>query len=174
MANVLKEQKIIDTTKRSLLKYVFICDGTADANSLIVNVSQLAYSLNANNYIMSSDTDQKSSYRTTIKRIFGMAKANGYVSLLWNGIGTTGNTEIVTFSDGNFDYSFESMGDVASIPNPNVSSSNCNGDILYTTSNMKSGDAFTLFIDLKKDARDYDSGQTADPTAFNRGPAAGL
>jgi hypothetical protein len=34
-----------------------------------------------------------------------------------------------------------------------------------------SADAFTLFIDLRKDSRDYDSGQTADPAAFNLGSA---
>ena len=35
-----------------------------------------------------------------------------------------------------------------------------------------SADAATIFIDLRKDNRDYDAGQTADPVAFNRGPAA--
>jgi hypothetical protein len=33
---------------------------------------------------------------------------------------------------------------------------------------MGTGDAITMFLELKKDNADYDAGQTADPYAFNR------
>ncbi len=146
MANVLKGQRIIDGNKRSLIKYVFLSDGTAVANSTLVDASSLAFALNTNGYIMSSNADPKTSYRTTIKRIFGNAKVNSYITIQWAG---TSNAEIVTIGSGSFDYDFQSMGDGA-------------------VNNNKNNDAFTLFIDLRKNNEDFDAGQTADPYAFNK------
>ena len=168
MANLIREQKLIDTNKRALIKYVFISDGTAAANTILIDAGSLKNALNANGYIMTSGTDRKSNYRTTIKRIFGnaTAAAGSYYKLQWQG---DANSEIMTFSSTPFDYDFASMGDVAVISNPEA---NATGNILITTANIGTGNTFTLFIDLRKDSRDYDAGQTADPVAFNRGPAA--
>ena len=162
MANVLKGQKIIDSTRRTLLKYVFLSDGTAVANTTLVDASMLQFALNTSGQIMTSNVNPKTTYRTTIKRIFGSAKANSYVTLQWEG---TSNTEIVTFGNGTFDYDFQSMGDGATLFNNDSSPT---GDILFTVNNNKNNDSFTLFIDLKKDNNDYDAGQTADPYAFNK------
>lgn len=167
MANLIREQRLIDNNKRALIKYTGIID-TAAANVSLVDVSTLAYALNTNGYIMSSNTDPKGLYRTTIKRIFGSAKAGGYVKLQWQG---ATNSEIVVVGTGNFDFDFQSMGDGATISNPEASS---NGDILLSIVSPSSTDALTLFVDIRKDGRDYDSGQSADPVAFNRGPAAGF
>ena len=164
MANILREQRIIDSTKRTLLKYVFISDGSSVANNTLVDVSSLKFALNANGFIMTSNTDIKPSYTTTIKRIFGEAKSNGYVSLQWAG---DANSEIITFMS-KFDYGFDTMGEGATISNPE---SNATGDILFSVVSPNVGDTFTLFIDLRKDAKDFDAGQTADPVAFNQGPA---
>ena len=166
MANVITEQRLIDNNKRALIKYVATLD-TATSNNVLVNASQLRLALNANGYVMQSNTHIKSTYRTTIKRIFGNSKANGYIKLLWNG--STNTADIITITNGNFDYYFDSMGDGAVIPNPDATS---NGNILMNVVTPSSADALTLFIDLRKDSRDYDAGQTADPVAFNRGPAA--
>jgi hypothetical protein len=163
MANLLREQRIVDNNKRALIKYVFISDGTAQSNVVLVNVSTLVNALNTNGYIMTSNADPKSIYRTTVKRIFGQAKAAGYYKLQWQG---ASNSEIITFSSGNFDYDFQSMGDGAVISNPETSS---NGKILFSTSGISSGDEFTLFLDLRKNSEDYDAGQTNDPGAFNWG-----
>lgn len=165
MANLIREQRLIDSNKRALIKYVMTLD-TAVANTVLVNASTLNLALNTNGYIMSSNTDPKSQYRTTIKRVFGNAKANAYIKLQWQG---ATNSEIITISSGNFDYSFDNMGDGAIISNPESSS---NGQILMTVVTPSSADAATIFLDLRKDGRDYDSGQTADPVAFNRGRAA--
>ena len=165
MANLIREQRIIDNNKRALIKYVMTLD-TAVGNTVLVNASTLSLALNTNGYIMSSNTDPKSQYRTTIKRIFGNAKANAYIKLQWQG---ATNSEIVTISSGNFDYSFDTMGEGATIPNPEAST---NGQILLSVITPSSADAATIFLDLRKDARDYDAGQTADPVAFNRGRAA--
>jgi len=162
MANVLKGQRIIDSNKRTLIKYVFLSDGTAEANTTLVDASSLAFALNTNGYIMSSNVDPKTSYRTTIKRIFGNAKVNSYISLQWAG---TSNSEIVTIGSGSFDYDFQSMGDGAVIP---MSSDATTGDILFSINNNKNNDAFTIFLDLRKNNEDFDAGQTADPYAFNK------
>jgi hypothetical protein len=162
MANKIVEQKIVDNNKRSLIKYVFLSDGTAEANTKMIDVSNLKFALNANGYIMQSNTHPKSTYRTTIKRVFGTAKSSGYVKLQWEGVA---NSEILTFSGSSFDYDFSSMGDGAVISNPEA---NATGDIIFSTVAAAANDCFTLFVDLRKNSEDYDSGQTADPYAFNR------
>jgi len=167
MANLITEQRLVDNNKRALIKYVATLD-TAAANNMLVDVSTLRFALNANSQIMSSNTHPKGLYRTTVKRVFGTAKANAYMKLTWQGANTA---DIVTIGDGNFDYDFQSMGDGAVIANPDAIS---NGDILLTVVTPSSADMLTLFIDFRKDSRDYDAGQTADPVAFNRGPAAGF
>lgn len=176
MANTIREQKIVDNTKRALLKYVFLGDGTAETNTLLIDVSNLSNALNANGLLMVSNTHQKAAYKTKIKRIFGQAKVNSYITLAWSGLNATpGNVEIVSFGSGSFDYDFESMGDGATIANPNVNdTANCNGDIVFTINGSRPNDVFTLFVDLRKDASDYNAGQINDPTAFNQGPAAGF
>lgn len=166
MANILKQQKLVDNNKRALLKCVFISDGTNEANTTLIDVSNLNYALNTNGFIMSANVNQKTTYRTTIKRVFGNITSNGNIKLQWHG---DTNTEIIAVGSGRVDYSFDSQGDAAVISNNEANSS---GDILLSTTYAKAGDVFTLIVDLRKDSRDYDAGQTADPVAFNRGPAA--
>lgn len=165
MANLIREQRLVDSNKRALIKYTMLLD-SAVANTTLVDASTLALALNANGYIMTAGADPRTSYRTTIKRIFGNVKANAYIKLQWQG---DSNSEILVCSSGAFDYDFQSMGDGAVIKNPEA---NNNGDILLTVVTPSSADAATIFIDLRKDSKDYDAGQTADPVAFNRGPAA--
>jgi hypothetical protein len=167
MANLIRQQKLIDTNKRALVKYVVVGDGTQEANTVLLDAGSLAFSLNANNQILGSGTDRKSNYRTTIKRINGQMRSNAaLVRVKWNG---DTNSEIIVFGSGRFDYDFQSMGDVAVITNPEA---NTTGNVLISTTGLGANEGFTLFIDIRKDGRDYDSGQTADPVAFNRGPAA--
>jgi hypothetical protein len=165
MANLIREQRLIDNNKRALIKYVFISDGTAASNTTLVDASSLNYALNANGYIMSSNNNPLSNYRTYIKRIFGNGTApapGSYYKLQWAG---AANSEIIVFASTPFDYNFNINGDSALITNPEA---NATGDILLSTNNIGTGNTFTLFIELKKDNRDYDAGQSADPTAFNR------
>jgi hypothetical protein len=170
MANLIRNQNLVDTNKRTLVKKVFISDGsTNEANTVFIDPGSFAFSMNANNKILGTGTDRKSTYRTTIKRIVGESVSNnGIVKLQWHG---NANSEIILFGKtGRFQYEFEAMGDGAVISNPEANST---GNVLITTTGFISGEGFTAFIDFRKDARDYDSGQTADPVAFNRGPAAG-
>lgn len=165
MANVITEQKLIDSNKRALIKYTMTLD-TAVANNTLVDASNLKFALNANGFIMTSNTDPKASYGLSVKRVFGVAKANAYVKLQWAG---DANTDMIIIGDGSFDFDFQSMGDGATISN---NSANATGDILMTVVAPGATDMLTLFLDLRKNGSDYDSGQTADPVSFNRGPAA--
>jgi hypothetical protein len=164
MANVITEQKVIDNHNRALLKYVIRFDGSTTANTLLVDVSQLAYAMNTSNKIMVSNTNPKTSYHNSIRRIFGQGqfKSGFGVALGWH---SDSNTDIVTIGGGVFDYNFDPQGLTAAIP---MVGANATGDILLSNiGSVASGDAVTIFIDLKKDNRDYDNGQTADPTSFN-------
>jgi hypothetical protein len=160
MANGINEHKLIDNNRRALVKYVATVDSAA-ANVVLLDVSSLAYSLNTNGKIMSSNTDIKSLYRTQIKRIWGHGhyKSGGYTSLRWGGT----NTEICHVGTGQFDFNFDAEGMTGAIPANTAGT----GDIVYSTTGVAAGDVFTLFIELKKDGRDYDQGQTADSAAFN-------
>ena len=167
MANLIRQQNVIDNNKRALIKYVVVSDGSQESNTVLLDAGKLGFSLNANSKILGVGTDRKSNYRTTIKRIQGQLRSNAaMVRLQWKG---DTNSEIVTLGSGRFDYDFQSMGDGATISNPEA---NASGNVLISTTGLAANEGFTLFIDFRKDNRDYDAGQTADPVAFNRGPAA--
>jgi len=158
MATVITTQTLVDSNRRSVIK--FVGTGGGDSNTLLL-VSNLSYALNTSGQIMTGGVDKKNVYRHTIKRIWGQGQMTQgkNVILKWGG----NNDYIVSFGDGQFDYNFDAEGLTASIP----LSGNTSGDIVYT-STAATTDSWTLFIDLKKDARDYDQGQTADPIAFNK------
>jgi hypothetical protein len=162
MANLIRTQYVQDTNKRLLAKVVIISDGSQQANTTLIDASTLRFAMNANSYIMTANADPKSVYRTTIKRIFATSKATGTIRLQWQG---DANSEIIAFGGSTtFDLNFENMGDTAVLTNPEA---NATGDILITTTALAAGDVATIILDIKKDGRDYDQGQTADPYAFN-------
>jgi len=168
MANVIQEQKLVDSNKHTVIKYVGSVD-TVAANATMMVAANLAFALtsNGNNLLTLGDTtNAKSNYRTTIKRIWGQGhfKSKGYVTLAW---GSVSNNVIVSIGDGQFDYNFDSEGLSSAIGVPNGATSN--GNILINTVGVAAGDGFTLFIDLKKDGKDFSQGQHRDPAAFNYG-----
>ncbi|NDB60388.1 hypothetical protein EB001_18350 [bacterium] len=161
MATVLTTQTLVDTNRHSVIKVVGT--GGNDANVRLVVAANLAYAINATGAI--SNLNPKRLNRIAIKRVWGhgqMGVANN-VTLKWSG---NSNTSIVTFGHGFFDYSFDSGSTPGTIEIPDQA--NCTGDIIFT-STAGATDSWTLFIDLKKDGRDYDQGQTRDPIAFNYG-----
>lgn len=162
MANTIREQRLIDSNKRALIKYVILSDGTQESNTVLMDASTLAFSLNANGYIMTSNTHPKSNYKTTVRKIKAYSRTSGSIRLKWHG---DANSEIITFGSASVDFNFENDGAV--IWNPEA---NATGDILISTANVAFGDTVTLFLDIKKNSEDYDAGQTADPYAFNRRP----
>jgi hypothetical protein len=159
MANRIVEQKLVDTNKKTVVKYVIVADGsTQESNTRLLDASSLAFALNANGII--SQTDMKSNYRTSIKKVKAFGKLAGTIRLKWEG---DSNSEIIVFGSGGIDYGAEGEGVLINNPEANAT-----GDILISTVGMGTGDAITMFLELKKDNADYDAGQTADPYAFNR------
>jgi hypothetical protein len=161
MANVYTYQALIDTNKRALIKLTGQID-TEMSNVTSIDVSNLAFALNANGYIMTSNVDPKPSYNVTIKRFFGDVNVNGLFKLQWQG---DSNNDILVLGPAYYDIDLEN-GINAVIGN---NAANTNGDILISTVGATANNSYTIFIDLRKDSLDYDAGQTADPVAFNRG-----
>jgi len=164
MANRTLSQNLIDTTKRTLLKYYLVSDATATANSSIIKFSELNFALNASGYI--SNTEPQVHYGMSIKRIYGYNKtqnAGGYVTLKWE---DDANTEIVSLASGSFDIDMSGVsGDNAVITSP---AANVKGLLISMTA-PTSADTLTLFVDMHKDNNDFDAGAGADPAAFNKG-----
>lgn len=164
MANRTLSQTLVDTHKRTLLKYYLASDATATANASIIKFSNLNYALNTNGYI--STTDPRANYGVGIKRIYGYNKtqnAGGYITLRWE---DDANTEIISLASGNFDVDMSGpSGDNAVIKSP---TGNVKGLLLSMTA-PTAGDTFTLFVDMHKDNHDFDAGAAADPAAFNKG-----
>lgn len=161
MATVLTTQTLVDTNRHSVIKVVGV--GGTDANVSLIRAANLAYAINATGQV--STLNPKRLNRVAIKRIWGQAQmtSSTNVSLRWGG---NSNNTIVTFGTGPFDYNFDagSTGGTIEIPD----TANCTGDIVFS-STAGASDSWTLFIDLKKDGRDYDQGQRRDPAAFNYG-----
>jgi hypothetical protein len=138
----------------------------------MIDVSTLAFALNANSQVMSSNTHPRGSYSVDVQRIYGFNRSNNYISIMFEGQGSLGNSEIAVIPSGNFDIGGDTHMSIGpySLKNPQPETSN--GDILFNVVMPNEHDTFTIFIDCKKDNNDYDAGQTADPVAFNRGPGA--
>lgn len=161
MATVLTTQTLVDSNRHSVIKIVGT--GGTDANAMLVRASTLAFAINATGQI--STTNPKRLNRVAVRRIWGQAQMtpNTNVTLRWGG---NTNTAIVTFGTGWFDYNFDAgcVGGTIEIPDQ----ANCTGDIVFS-STAGTLDSWTLFVDLKKDGRDYDQGGVRDPLAFNNG-----
>jgi hypothetical protein len=165
MANRVERQTLIDTNKRTLLKYVIFADGTATANSSLIKFNELRFAKNANSYI--SNTDPKPHYGVGIKRVYGYSKiqnAAGYITLKWE---DAANSEILAFgsNDIDIDVSGGLSGDAATIYS---AAANVKG-LIYSATSPTAGDVVNLFIDIRKDSKDFDAGAGADPQAFNAG-----
>lgn len=166
MANKITEHRLIDSNKRALIKITGVLD-TNLANNVLIDVSTLAQALNATGQIMTANTNPRSRYDVTVKRVVGNVNLNGYVKLQWQG---AANTEFLVLGPNYTDFDLDKDGINAVIPNNETSS---NGDILISTQGVvgvgAGNNSFSLLLDLRKSADSYDSGQTADPAAFNRG-----
>jgi len=161
MPNRIVEQKIVDSNKRLLVKYVFLSDGTVASNATLFRANTLNFAINATGQV--ANTNPKANYGLTIKRAYGSCHSNsGSVILKW---WSQSNTEILTFSDGRFDYNFDGEAGTGAIPSPDANTVG----LCLNTINVLNNENFTLILDMKKDARDFDAGQTADPAAFNSG-----
>ena len=161
MATVLTTQTLVDTNRHTVIKVVGV--GGTDANVSLIKAANLAFAINATGQV--SSTNPKRLNRVAIKRVWGQGQmtAAKAVTLQWGG---NSNSAIVTFGTGSFDYNFDSSSTQGTIEIPDQA--NCTGDIVFS-STAGATDTWTLFIDLKKDGRDFDQGGARDPLAFNNG-----
>lgn len=165
MATVITKQTLVDTNRHTVIKVVGA--GGTDSNVSLIVAANLAFAVNATGQV--STLNPKRLNRIEISRIWGQGQISPgkSVTLAWGG---NNNTAIVTFGAGPFDYNFSAGSTAGTINIPDTA--NCTGDIVFS-STANSTDTWTLFIDIKKDGRDYDQGQRADPAAFNYGPWTG-
>lgn len=172
MPNLFREERISDTNHRALIKLVGVFDGTGQASNLtVVDVSSLAFALNANGYIMASNTHPLGAYNVYIKRVMADVNMTGFVKLQWgstDGVTPLANVEAVVLGPGYKDINFASDGQNGVLKNP-IPPANTTGDLLISTLGAGANNSFTIFLELKKESRHFDAGQTADPAAFNSG-----
>lgn len=157
MAIQQSEQRLVDGTDRAVISLTGIFDGSQLANNTIIDVSTLRNALNANGFIMSANTDPKTLYRTTIKKI-NYSLSDGTLRINWQN--STGNIAAWYVPAGSGEVNL-------SIANPDTA--NSSGDIQVTSQGTNANSRYSLVVTLKKDPRDFDAGQTADPAAFNKG-----
>lgn len=155
--------KLVDSTRRLVVK---LDSNGAETNALKIDAGSLNYALNANGYILGTGSDRLASYGLELQKAFFSVNNAGLVTLYTNGDALFSNTILNLSYTGTF--AFEEGGNAMKI--------NCASLVANTTGNiyLTSTTAYSLVLDFRKIPFGYDQGQTADPTAFNRGPARGF
>jgi len=161
MANT--SQKLIDSTRRVV--YSFTGDA-AEVRTLKINPGTLAFSMNANNRILGAGTDRKSQYRLALKKV--IYSINGGPSDGFLQISTDGDASPNTMLNlsGSGVMAFAEGGDDFTLAFPVAA--NSTGNIYFSTSTFFGNCSYSVIMDFRKNPADFDQGQTADPTAFNR------
>jgi hypothetical protein len=159
VANSNAVAKLVDTQQRAVIKMTGIFDGTGQETGVIkVDASSLAFAMNANNMIMSSNTHPRSIYRLAIKKIvYNIGSASGHVKLFYDNSAGLDGTIIAVRGSGVVDE------EGIVITNPN-DSPNSNGDIVLTTLGFAANDSYTILLDIKKDPQSYSRGGEIDST----------
>lgn len=150
MANT--SQKLVDSERRVVYKWT---GNSAEPAVLKIDAGALNFSLNANNQLLGSGTDRKTTYRLSLKKVIYDVAAgqagNGYVELYWTG---TPNQTLVTLS-GQGQMDFAEGGDGIIILN-NASGAGSNGNVgLQTVNFAATGCSYTIIADFRKHSEDY-------------------
>jgi len=163
MANIYGEQRLVDTNKRAVIKLTATIDGNNAANLIVVDTSTLAYAMNANNYLMVTNTHPRPCYNVAIKRVWGDVNVSGVVKLGW---ANDSNTDIIVLGPDVHHWNFGEEG--LNAPIRNTTGANSTGDIIISTIGATANNSYTLFLELSKSPENFSQGQHADPAAFNR------
>lgn len=162
MANATYANKLIDTPKRAVIALHTEFDGSGqETNVLKIDAQMLANAANANNMVMSANVHIKPVYRTTIKGIsYNCGLSAGHIKIHWDGQGSNSNVIAMLASKTQGSILGDSSDMVIENQNANnfyynPATSNSNGDILITSSGAQANDSYSIWIDLRKDPRDY-------------------
>ncbi len=166
MANSYSYQVISDSNKRTVIKLT----GKLDANGETSNTKILGRSLpgalavDSNNMVLASAPGAvpRSNYRYSVARIVGdVFIPNGYLELLWDGANSQTSIWILS---GSGDYNM--MNSLGVIQN---SANGANGNIIVNTANASNFNSYSIFLELHKDARDFNQGQVgSNSNEFNQ------
>lgn len=156
MAN--NSQKLIDSTRRVVYK---LTGDAAETRVLKIDAGALAYSLNANNYIMTG-SDRKSNYGLALKKVIHSV-SGGYVEISTDG--DTGNTIINLSGAGTM--ALAEGGEPMTINCASYANSTGNIFLAMVGGSGSPANTYTVILDFRKLPYSYDQGQTADPKAFN-------
>lgn len=147
--------KVIDSNKRVL--YALTADG-ADGRGLKIDAGKLNYTLNANGYIDTTGTDRQSKYNLYLSKVIYSVNGAGLVTVSTNGDATVntilqlGGSGTMAFTEGGQNFVIDC-----------AASANSTGNIF-----VGSTGPYSLILDFNKNKSQYDQGQTAMPTDFNR------
>ena len=130
MADAVTSQIIFDGTKRAVIKFTNISDGTGETGVIKVDVSSLEPYLGA------------SCSSVAIQRIDAVTVGMG-LNLLWD---ATTDVLIMALGEGDFvSFDFTRFGGMT-----NNSGAGSTGDILFTTVGATAGDKYTVVLELLK------------------------
>lgn len=155
--------KLVESQKKYLVR---LTGDVSEPRGLKIDAGALAFALNLNSKVMGIATDRKAQYRLYLKSITYDVQSgdpNGYIIL--SSDGDAGINTIITLSKADH-KDFNQGGEPYVIP---AAAANSTGNIFLQTIGFQGNSAYTIIADFRKDARDYDQGQTADPVAFNSG-----
>jgi hypothetical protein len=179
MAHVYQIQTLVDNTKRSLIKLLGTHDDAVqEGPNTKILAANLYGALDTNGLIASGNANAvyRSSYHLAIKEIYYdiAAPVNAYVLLYWRATGSAANSPIATLGGGKTGSLIFNT-DKGGLFLDGTTPANTTGDIGVQTLGFTQNSAYTIALELRKGpigtqvGRDYDNGQTADPTAFNAG-----
>jgi hypothetical protein len=158
--------RIVDSTRRLVLKM----HGDANEASILkVDPATLAFALNANSVIISAGADRRPQYRMALKKVYydvQSGDSRGYVRVHTDGGANIANTLFTVSGTGTLSFRSDD-GDSLAISTDQLGLSTT-GNIFLTAVGFSGNAFYTIVADFKKDNRDFDAGQTADPKAFNR------
>ena len=129
MADAVTSQTIFDGSKRAIMKFTNVSDGTGETAVLKVDVAALI-----------PDSFEQSCKSVTLERIH--VSINGMsVSILWDA-----STDVPAFIAAPGVYSF----DFDKFQIPNNAGTGKNGDVLFTTIGATAGDTYTIILEMVK------------------------
>lgn len=176
MANSFTSQILIDTNKKTVIKFIGQLDNLGETGNVKVIGSQLrgALAVDTNNAVLVSNPSNsayngiaRTNYNYTVARVYyDVWMPAGYMILNW-----TGSTpSVICTCGGAFDQNFQD--DLGVIPNTAVGPT---GNISFTSVGAVANTGYTIILELHKGpnsvntACDFDMGQVRAPSDFNFG-----